>query len=150
MVSAPLTAEQRNIINWALSLPPDSEGCGICERGEPAEQEPRVYWLNHFSKDAHKWCLSLINKSQDVLMNTICAIFNEEGCCLNRRNIAHQKSIHAVSLACGGQTIISYFASHGEDALVLLFRTVGVDAAKTYAMSVGKKLEERKEGEPEK
>lgn len=114
----------------------DPDGCGICEKGNPT-----VLWFSHHSKAAHRLCYQIIMRADEVLMKTINEQFKSKSD-WSEHNFAHRKAVEAVKLACGDATLIEYFEREGEEALVHLFRTVGVQAANEYAELVLKKKTE--------
>lgn len=124
-----LTTETHQTVFTLLEQRYVEEGCGICEK-----EGSEIAWFNHLSIGAHRTCFARIKLADDVLMTTINELFAREKTYVEH-NQAHRKAIEAVKLACGDATISSYIETQGEAALVELFKTVGVKAAKDYAAS---------------
>jgi hypothetical protein len=97
--------------------------CGICEKGGA-----EVFWYGSFSQAAHAKCIKVVNKAEEKLNTTIGELFI--GTKYQVKTEAQTRARQAVRLACTPKTMLSYLEENGIDALIRLFDTVGIEAAK--------------------
>lgn len=109
--------------------------CGICEQETKDDAD---YWKNPISNIAHTECVTKIEKLERKLIQTIEELFINE---IDHRHhrMAHSYAIKAVKEKCG-MKLIEYLRKNGDQELTLLMNTVGIDAARKYAVHTQAKL----------
>jgi len=101
-----------------------SEGCGICEKKGGGE----VFWFSPYSRTAHAKCDKMIEGAEETLDKIVEELFKHTR--HGEKTSAYSRARKAVRIACGSETIRSFFEKNGVKALSNLYNTVGIEAAK--------------------
>lgn len=104
-----------------------SEKCGVCEKNDAD-----IFWPNPNSRWAHLKCVNQITPIESNLTSAIDELFKDDQ---QKRNIAHSVAIKAIKEKCGNDSISTYTEKNGTEAITNLFSTIGVEAAKRYAIA---------------
>ncbi len=106
-----------------VSFPKKSK-CGVCH-----EEGGTVIWPTSNSTTVHSQCYDLIKRIANRVAEIISSVPISEDSLL-RPNEIHVRVVRAVEQVFYPKTIFSYLSENGVEALLKLFNTVGMDAAK--------------------
>ncbi len=115
----------------AMGTPISREAiCGVCRKTGENAVSMVVVWPTSDCAVVHKRCYESIEPLADRVAEIVSETFSISKDSAITRKIVHKATVRAVEQAIDPGTISSYLSENGMNALMKLFNTVGLDAAR--------------------